>query len=337
MDLWRSIRAPPPPYAADMLTTSELIEVIVSGQGQINSDPKTFKLPRVLLCSHSDYFKKACEWKARAGELLSTELPDIQPWVFEVFVVYIFEQRLRQVECPALIWTTDEVSDRETPKYAVEDQSDVSSKIPISYINNDGDGEEDLNDPTTWNFTALFELAIFGDIYAGPNFRQAVFEAVQLRINMTTVDGESPRYALYDFGSLTFALRRLPSSSKLRQYLIDTFAVQTAGFFQRGDRLNEVSYMKCLQILPVDVLAEVIIKKDRMNAHFRCPQCSGKVTAQKCEAEDHEEYDHAELNMRGLCFYHEHETEAEKMLCKLRFQALKGRINPSLSAVADLA
>ncbi|KXT15271.1 hypothetical protein AC579_4866 [Pseudocercospora musae] len=87
MNHWRSIRAPPPDYATDMMATSELVEVTVSGQGHINSEPKVFKVPRVLLCAHSDYFKKACEWKARAGESLSTDSSKLLQYLIDTFTI----------------------------------------------------------------------------------------------------------------------------------------------------------------------------------------------------------------------------------------------------------
>ncbi|KAI5359972.1 hypothetical protein Slin15195_G118340 [Septoria linicola] len=74
---WQSIRIPHPMYSTAMLFDSSLVTITVRGTGPAKQSPKTFTLPRAVICAMSEYLSTAFVRKDDRKEPLETELDDV--------------------------------------------------------------------------------------------------------------------------------------------------------------------------------------------------------------------------------------------------------------------
>ena len=77
-----------------------MVQIIVTHEiedgidGATDSAPETFTLPRQLICSKSSYFKSLFEGGFQETYSGRTQLCDMRPWVFRVFVGWLYYQSI---------------------------------------------------------------------------------------------------------------------------------------------------------------------------------------------------------------------------------------------------
>lgn len=181
-------------------------------------------------------------------------------------------------------------------------------------------------DPITWPWPTLFTLYIFADAHDTPCFRTAVIEIIQikmLRFHPYSYNPPSP-------DEYNFAFQRLPRSSPLYTFLLDTLVYH----------VDPEHTIEDWSSLPPSALAEMWLTQNRLDRFANCPSCGGAPRPLDlecgCVLDQHcgkcngfccfADSQHPGLFtdqapwVQDMCGYHEHALEAEREVCKARWE-----------------
>lgn len=146
---------------------------------------KRFRIPRVLICSHSAYFRAmftnpVFEETTSQKVLIREQIPI---WAFVTFVQWMFTQRL------VLTGT---------------------QKTSIEELVEDGDAA----DPRSWPYTTLFHLYAMADFLDSLGMRRAIIQQVQIKMRSV-----KPKYLRPSHEDLVLLQQITPESSPLRRWI----------------------------------------------------------------------------------------------------------------------
>lgn len=304
-------------------------------------------MPRGLICSHSVYFQKAFSERFKEGQEKTIALSDVKPWIFECFIGWLYTQAIfysgnlrsepevNDDEDAATATDTNHhharESGRNTPR-EMRDPTDgtMMSDAPASAVGQECDGQpvgereddqddgdsdsegedEDYDDdPVTWYYSDLFDLYIFADKYDSKGMRQAVMEIVQIKIMQC-----SPRSYYFPANEDFLQIyEKLPASSPMYILLVHVQAFDVA---QDNQTLRQH-----FESMPADVMSQVLVLMKQMVGCYECSLCRKR---KQCTDKTHSDIKiKPEKEQRDVCRYHEHTSEEEERLCRLRWIAIR--------------
>ncbi|KAK4549666.1 hypothetical protein LTR36_004967 [Oleoguttula mirabilis] len=263
------------------------------------------------------------EYQAPKGQRSSISLPDVPHWVFEVYIGWLYTQRL--VLAPTLESGHASASLRQGSVSVIEDQSVFDDTFTTP---RDGNGNPamdvqcsapDKKDASTWPWQQLVELYIFGDQYDTRTFRTSVIEAIQVKAFQT----QPHKYSAPDLHSMKLVFTGLPPESPLYRLFFELLT------WDRRPMQDAAAYAT----LPAEVLAASWLRLQQIRDHDNCGVCTdipkhcrikectacaklvncgdpchGSLTAPMYDTDVHE--------------YHEHESKEETELCERRWRVI---------------
>ncbi|KAK5115005.1 hypothetical protein LTR85_010043 [Meristemomyces frigidus] len=267
---------------------------------QVGSPPQEFQAPRGLICGQSAYFERAFNERFAEGRANSTSLPEVECWVFEVFIAWLYTQRLsparRDSLIPSLAKTTRTATRR--PKFNVASET---TGFHVAY-------------------QALVELYVFGDRYDTRNFRRTVIEYIQIKAFQV----QPHKYSAPDIYSLKLAFTSLPPECQLYQFFFDLLTWDT----------RAMQKASVYATLPAEVLAASWLRLQQIRDRNRCErrdahaghQCGGN-DCERCKSKPAcDDPCHGSVTVpkyhTDLHAHHEHETEEERSLCVKRWEVI---------------
>ncbi|THX20640.1 hypothetical protein D6D11_10729 [Aureobasidium pullulans] len=253
----------------------------------VGSQKKKFGVHQALICDRSQYFNKAFTGSFQEAETGIVELKDVSPVLFQIFVGWLYYDKL--------IYTVlDEGSS------VAEDFENLETSIEI-----DLDGPDVVDqDPSTWPYHVIIELYMFADR----------FDIKALRIDTLDVFIESTlkNQRTMLISSYRYIWTYTHVSSPLRKFVVHDLAYHSV--YEEGARwwLG----------LPKEMLIEVLTTLGRRVPTTLCKVCY-KKGLEKNEVKDPKEHGMCKVQdiapyKLDLCFYHEHTSEEERNTCRNR-------------------
>jgi hypothetical protein len=299
-------------HDADYVMAYEMVEVVV-GDGKI-----AFAVEKNLLCSHSDYFRKAFGSRFLEGEVGSIQLSDVSDITFKILLQWLHGQVIRSAintvwPAETTISSAFKINDDDDDD---DDDASVDDDFDPPPTPSDIDGftsesEEDFNvgmNPESTGDEALSrELSPSkSDVEAAQTVYQQInfhlldlyifadkYDTRQLRNDiMTTICNFHTEHNTYPGPRLIRrAYSDLPASSNMCRYLTKTTALY-------WDPSKEPDQRDSYADLPSEFLFEVMF----INAR----RVNGERLAE----------DTLRVELEDRCTFHEHTDEAEKDYCK---------------------
>ncbi|THW20321.1 hypothetical protein D6D24_02348 [Aureobasidium pullulans] len=253
----------------------------------VGSQKKKFGVHQALICDRSQYFNKAFTGSFQEAETGIVELKDVSPVLFQIFVGWLYYDKL--------IYTVlDEGSS------VAEDFENLETSIEIDLDGPDVVGQ----DPYTWPYHVIIELYMFADR----------FDVKALRIDTLDVFIESTlknQRTIFS-SSFEYIWTHTHASSPLRKFVVHDLAYHSV--YEEGARwwLG----------LPKEMLIEVLTTLGRRVPTTLCKVCY-KKGLEKNEVKDPKEHGMCKVQdiapyKLDLCFYHEHTSEEERNTCRNR-------------------
>lgn len=136
-----------------------------------------FIVQRALITSHSKYFESAFRKEWSGGQFKTLEIDDVGPWVFRVFMGWLFYQEIFYDDQRA---EPEPLAGDEQQGGLGQSSGELTSGIPAhlarpnriscdQQVSTEPQApevcgtDEDDHDPLTWSWTALFELYVFAE------------------------------------------------------------------------------------------------------------------------------------------------------------------------------
>ncbi|THY23817.1 hypothetical protein D6D00_05888 [Aureobasidium pullulans] len=250
----------------------------------VGSQKKKFGVHQALICDRSQYFNKAFTGSFQEAETGIVELKDVSPVLFQIFVGWLYYDKL--------IYTVlDESSS------VAEDFESLETSIKIDPEGPDAVGE----DPSTWPYHMIIELYMFADR----------FDVKALRIVTLDVfiDSTLTNQLIMLVSSYEYIWAHTHASSPLRKFVVHELAYRSV--YEEG--------ATWWLGLPKEMLLEVLttlgrrVPKNLCNACYKKGLANNEVKDLKqhgmCESRDIAPY------KLDRCFYHEHTSEEERNTC----------------------
>jgi hypothetical protein len=304
----------------------EMVKVVVG------DDKIAFAVEKNLLCSHSDYFRKAFGSRFLEGEVGSIRLPDVTDITFKILLQWLHGQVIRsaistvwpaEITIAGVFKNNDEDDDDEddasvdddfNPPPTPSDIDGFTSESEDLGSGSEGSAEEEEDSDAGMNPESTGDEAPSGELSPSKSdteaartaYRHIVFHLIDLYIFadkydtrqlrndiMTTICNFEKEYDTYPSPKLIErAFSDLPASSNMCRYL----AKMTALYWDPSEETDDEANLYA--DLPSEFLFEVMsINTRRVN---------GKRLAE----------DTLRVELEDRCTFHEHTDEAEKDYCK---------------------
>lgn len=253
----------------------------------VGSQKKKFGVHQALICDRSQYFNKAFTGSFHEAETGIVELKDVSPVLFQIFVGWLYYDKL--------IYTVLDGSSS-----VAEDFGSLETSIEIDPEGPDAVGE----DPSTWPYHIIIELYMFADR----------FDVKALRI--VTLDvfigSRLANQRTMFISSFEYIWAHTHASSPLRKFVVHELAYRS---------VYEIGATWWLG-LPKEMLIEILTTLGRRIPASLCKACYKKGLKQN-EVKDPKEHGMCEIQdiapyKLDWCFYHEHTSEEERNTCRNR-------------------
>lgn len=186
--------------------------------GASDKDQQSFPLSLEHLAVVSGYFEKAFQGQFREASEKIIALDDVDPLIFGIFNEWFMSRKLLNTDGK-----------------------------PYQYLENDKDGAKDKNEPLL--FEELLDVYIFADKYDVPQLRRDTINA--------WIDYQADCPILVPSRLITKAYIRVPSTSKLRKFLVESFAWSHPRW-ERDDKAE------AMEILPKEFILDMMITYSRL-------------------------------------------------------------------------
>lgn len=271
----------------------------------VGANSREFQVPRGLICPHSQYFRKAFNKRWAEGRTGPLDLEDVEEWIFECFVNWLYNNRLTFGPAKS---NNQATHDHHGVATHLEDVDVIGSADAVTAK----DLEPDPSNAVTWKWRDLIALYIFADKYDTKGLRQMVMETIQVKFGQT----KPVSYSEPSFQVMSYAFHNLPDTSPLYDFMLQLLAYE-----KLAPPLTSASR---LEVLPLSVLAMVMTRLMQLR---RWDGCDCKETSRDCEElgqlghSDIKDQTEVEFCRRigDLCKYHEHETAEGKKLCRAKW------------------
>ncbi|THX84082.1 hypothetical protein D6D04_02635 [Aureobasidium pullulans] len=253
----------------------------------VGSQKKKFGVHQALICDRSQYFNKAFTGSFQEAETGIVELKDVSPVLFQIFVGWLYYDKL--------IYTVlDEGSS------VAEDFENLETSIEIDLDGPDVVGQ----DPSTWPYHVIIELYMFADRFD--------IEALRIDTLDVFIDSTLANQRIMLISNAVYIWAHTHVSSPLSKFLVHELAYQSA--YEKG--------ATWWHWLPKEMLIEVLTTLGRRVPTNLRKACYKKGLTENgvkdlkahgmCGSQDIAPY------RLDRCFYHEHTSKEERNTCRNR-------------------
>ncbi|PPJ60561.1 hypothetical protein CBER1_08136 [Cercospora berteroae] len=249
-------------------------------------ESQTFRIPRELICTRSNYFRATFKGQFSESKSLTTTLGDTPIWTFKTFVGWLYTSRLVLPQNPAdLLGETSEA-----------------------------------NDPTTWPFKTLSELYVFADRFDTRMLRRLIIE--QIIFEISSGDGYPE---LSEITFLYENLPRTSPLIRFICYDVAENHEENAVFTDyQKQSLAELVGVEIASDLISDFEAACGASRRRCRKCRLCGGVIRGMIS--CDVHLVPPYESKDDYLQKWCFWHEHERESEKTICAHRVQDFEERL-----------
>lgn len=295
---------------------------------KVSDAERMFTIPRGLISGMSEYFEKAFNGQYEEGKTGFIALPDVELWIFECFVGWLYTKELFSDPLAADTAKEPAIIDRRRPlspilEHALTATTVVSEDASTS-TDNVSSGkettteqashtwklpdEQDDNNPVTWTWQNLFDLYIFADKYDTRRFRTDVITVIQQK----AFQAHPRQYPLPDYIDCADMFNGLPESSPLYKFWIEVLTYDTQPL--------KIQDSYAYEVLPRCVLSTLLARKAQLVWCQTCPDC---ICGRLCTSDGHPDIKSIRPSYNAsFCEHHEHTSELERKLCEARWIVL---------------
>lgn len=209
---------------------------------RVGEEATPFHVHKGLLSFHSLYFRN--NLSGRWGDGKDIELKDQDPDDFSRFFSFLYTGRLWESTLPD-----------------TEHNQQSSPRLVTSPAEND--------------IESLTRLYVFGDFHQAPRFKNAVMDAMVLRLSRDFVIKECTAW-------LEYAYANSPEGSGLRKFIVDLFSLTSGNFIEHLKLAKGKAQL-------LDFFSDVAIATHpfRLNRNMKLRDASAWAACNKCDYHDH--------------------------------------------------